>query len=153
MSDGKLYINAQYIAAGRIASVDGKSYFDLNTGNAVLRGSFSTLERTNSTGTYRVFFDSGNIACQKKNGDNWDSIGFLSWNYGVSPPETWIKASRVDVLNSLDTPAVWLSGTGYGKTLYAEGGLRRLDVDNINGYKVQWYWDPAISKWVLAAKT
>ena len=48
MSDGKLYINAQYIAAGRIASVDGKSYFDLNTGNAVLRGSFSTLERTNS---------------------------------------------------------------------------------------------------------
>lgn len=153
MSDGKLYINAQYIAAGKIASVDGKSYFDLNTGNAVLRGSFSTLERTNSTGTYRVFFDSGNVACQKKNGDNWDSIGFLSWNYGVSPPETWIKASRVDVLNSLDTPAVWLSGTGYGKTLYAEGGLRRLDVDNINGYKVQWYWDPAISKWVLAAKT
>ena len=151
MSDGKLYINAQYIAAGRIASVDGKSYFDLNTGNAVLRGSFSTLERTNSTGTYRVFFDSGNIACQKKNGDNWDSIGFLSWNYGVSPPETWIKASRVDVLNSLDTPAVWLSGTGYGKTLYAEGGLRRLDVDNINGYKVQWYWDSAISKWVLGA--
>ena len=151
MSDGKLYINAQYIAAGRIASVDGKSYFDLNTGNAVLRGSFSTLERTNSTGTYRVFFDSGNIACQKKNGDNWDSIGFLSWNYGVSPPETWIKASRVDVLNSLDTPEVWLSGTGYGKTLYAEGGLRRLDVDNINGYKVQWYWDPAISKWVLGA--
>lgn len=151
MSDGKLYINAQYIAAGRIASVDGKSYFDLNTGNAMLRGSFSTLERTNSTGTYRVFFDSGNIACQKKNGDNWDSIGFLSWNYGVSPPETWIKASRVDVLNSLDTPAVWLSGTGYGKTLYAEGGLRRLDVDNINGYKVQWYWDSAISKWVLGA--
>jgi len=151
MSDGKLYINAQYIAAGRIASVDGKSYFDLNTGNAVLRGSFSTLERTNSMGTYRVFFDSENIACQKKNGDNWDSIGFLSWNYGVSPPETWIKASRVDVLNSLDTPAVWLSGTGYGKTLYAEGGLRRLDVDNINGYKVQWYWDSAISKWVLGA--
>ena len=151
MSDGKLYINAQYIAAGRIASVDGKSYFDLNTGNAVLRGSFSTLERKNSTGTYRVFFDSGNIACQKKNGDNWDSIGFLSWNYGVSPPETWIKASRVDVLNSLDTPAVWLSGTGYGKTLYAEGGLRRLDVDNINGHKVQWYWDSAISKWVLGA--
>ena len=151
MSDGKLYINAQYIAAGRIASVDGKSYFDLNTGNAVLRGSFSTLERTNSTGTYRVFFDSGNIACQKKNGDNWDNIGFLSWNYGVSPPETWIKASRVDALNSLDTPAVWLSGTGYGKTLYAEGGLRRLDVDNINGYKVQWYWDSAISKWVLGA--
>lgn len=151
MSDGKLYINAQYIAAGRIASVDGKSYFDLNTGNAVLRGSFSTLERTNSTGTYRVFFDSGNIACQKKNGDNWDSIGFLSWNYGISPPETWIKASRVDVLNSLDTPGVWLSGTGWGKTLYAEGGLRRLDVDNINGYKVQWYWDSAISKWVLGA--
>jgi phage minor structural protein len=153
MSDGKLYINAQYIAAGRIASVDGKSYFDLNTGNAVLRGSFSTLERTNSTGTYRVFFDSGNIACQKKNGDSWDSIGFLSWNYGISPPETWLKASRIDVLNSLDTPAVWLSGTGYGKTLYTEGGLRRLDVDNINGYNVQWYWDPAISKWVLAAKT
>lgn len=153
MSDGKLYINAQYIAAGRIASVDGKSYFDLNTGNAVLRGSFSTLERTNSTGTYRVFFDSGNIACQKKNGDNWDSIGFLSWNYGISPPETWLKASRIDALNSLDTPAVWLSGTGHGKTLYAEGGLRRLDVDNINGYNVQWYWDPAISKWVLAAKT
>ena len=151
MSDGKLYINAQYIAAGRIASVDGKSYFDLNTGNAVLRGSFSTLERTNSTGTYRVFFDSGNIACQKKNGDNWDNIGFLSWNYGISPPETWIKASRVDVLNSLDTPGVWLSGTGWGKTLYAEGGLRRLDVDNINGYKVQWYWDSAISKWVLGA--
>lgn len=151
MSDGKLYINAQYIAAGRIASVDGKSYFDLNTGNAVLRGSFSTLERTNSTGTYRVFFDSGNIACQKKNGDNWDSIGFLSWNYGVSPPETWIKASRVDVLNSLDTPAVWLSGTGYGKTLYAEGGQRKLYVDNINGRSVQWYWDSAISKWVLGA--
>ena len=84
---------------------------------------------------------------------SWFNIGFLSWNYGVSPPETWIKASRVDVLNSLDTPAVWLSGTGYGKTLYAEGGLRRLDVDNINGYKVQWYWDPAISKWVLATKT
>lgn len=151
MSDGKLYINAQYIAAGRIASVDGKSYFDLNTGNAVLRGSFSTLERTNSTGTYRVFFDSGNIACQKKNGDNWDSIGFLSWNYGVSPPETWIKASRVDVLNSLDTPAVWLSGTGYGKALYAEGGQRKLYVDNINGRSVQWYWDSAISKWVLGA--
>ena len=151
MSDGKLYINAQYIAAGRIASVDGKSYFDLNTGNAVLRGSFSTLERTNSTGTYRVFFDSGNIACQKKNGDNWDSIGFLSWNYGISPPETWLKASRIDALNSLDTPAVWLSGTGWGKTLYAEGGLRRLDVDNINGRSVQWYWDSAISKWVLGA--
>jgi phage minor structural protein len=151
MSDGKLYINAQYIAAGRIASVDGKSYFDLNTGNAVLRGSFSTLERTNSTGTYRVFFDSGNIACQKKNGDNWDSIGFLSWNYGVSPPETWIKASRVDVLNSLDTPAVWLSGTGYGKALYAEDGQRKLYVDNINGRSVQWYWDSAISKWVLGA--
>ena len=151
MSDGKLYINAQYIAAGRIASVDGKSYFDLNTGNAVLRGSFSTLERTDSTGTYRVFFDSGNIACQKKNGDNWDSVGFLSWNYGISPPETWIKASRVDVLNSLDTPGVWLSGTGWGKTLYAEGGLRRLDVDNINGRSVQWYWDSAISKWVLGA--
>lgn len=151
MSDGKLYINAQYIAAGRIASVDGKSYFDLNTGNAVLRGSFSTLERTNSTGTYRVFFDSGNIACQKKNGDNWDNIGFLSWNYGVSPPETWIKASRVDVLNSLDTPAVWLSGTGYGKALYAEDGQRKLYVDNINGRSVQWYWDSAISKWVLGA--
>lgn len=151
MSDGKLYINAQYIAAGRIASVDGKSYFDLNTGNAVLRGSFSTLERTNSTGTYRVSFDSGNIACQKKNGDNWDSVGFLSWNYGVSPPETWIKASRVDVLNSLDTPAVWLSGTGYGKALYAEDGQRKLYVDNINGRSVQWYWDSAISKWVLGA--
>lgn len=151
MSDGKLYINAQYIAAGRIASVDGKSYFDLNTGNAVLRGSFSTLERTDSTGTYRVFFDSENIACQKKNGDNWDNIGFLSWNYGVSPPETWIKASRVDVLNSLDTPAVWLSGTGHGKALYAEDGQRKLYVDNINGRSVQWYWDSAISKWVLGA--
>ena len=77
MSDGKLYINAQYIAAGRIASVDGKSYFDLNTGNAVLRGSFSTLERTNSTGTYRVFFDSGNIACQKKNGDNLPCVALF----------------------------------------------------------------------------
>ena len=78
-------------------------------------------------------------------------IGFLSWNYGVSPPETWIKASRVDVLNSLDTPAVWLSGTGYGKALYAEDGQRKLYVDNINGRSVQWYWDSAISKWVLGA--
>lgn len=94
-----------------------------------------------------VLEDRSRAAADKRSTD----IGFLSWNYGVSPPETWIKASRVDVLNSLDTPAVWLSGTGYGKTLYAEGGLRRLDVDNINGYKVQWYWDSAISKWVLGA--
>lgn len=100
----QVYINAQYIAAGRIASVDGKNYFDLNTGNAVLRGSFSTLERDNSTGTYRVYFDSGSIACQKKNGDGWDSPGFLAWNYGVSPPETWLKVSRIDALNSLDSP-------------------------------------------------
>ena len=163
MSDGKLYINAQYIAAGRISSVDGKSYFDLNTGNSVLRGSFSTLERENSTGTYRVFFDSGNIACQKKNGDSWDSLGFLAWNYGVSPPETWLKASRIDALNSVDSPGYWLTGATYGKALYTENGLRKLSVDSvnansinansINGYNVQWYWDSAISKWVLGANT
>lgn len=92
-------------------------------------------------------------ACQKKNGDIWDSHGFLAWNYGVSPPETWLKASRIDALNSLDSPGYWLTGTTAGKTLYAEDGLQKLAVDSINGYNVQWYWDSAISKWVLGATT
>ena len=151
MSDGKLYINAQYIAAGRIASVDGQSYFDLNTGNAVLRGSFSTLENTNSTGTYRVYFNAGKIVCQKKNGDTWEDMGFIMWNYGVSPPQTWMKAARIDATSSIDTPGIWL--TGPGRALYANNGLKCLDIDRLNGSAFEWVWDGSISRWVLCSKS
>lgn len=44
LQNGQLYINAEYIAAGRIASVDGSSYWDLNTGRIELQGSISSLE-------------------------------------------------------------------------------------------------------------
>lgn len=36
LQNGQLYINAQYIATGRLASADGSSYWDLNTGNMVI---------------------------------------------------------------------------------------------------------------------
>lgn len=45
LQNGQLYINAEYIAAGRIASVDGSSYWDLNTGRMELQGSFSSIYR------------------------------------------------------------------------------------------------------------
>ena len=44
LQNGQLYINAEYIAAGRIASVDGSSYWDLNTGRMELQGSFSSID-------------------------------------------------------------------------------------------------------------
>lgn len=40
LQNGQLYINAQYIAAGKLSSVDGSSYWDLNTGELRLQGSF-----------------------------------------------------------------------------------------------------------------
>lgn len=43
LQNGQLYINAEYIAAGRIASVDGSSCWDLNTGSMKLQGSFSSI--------------------------------------------------------------------------------------------------------------
>lgn len=36
LRNGQLYINAQYIATGRLASADGSSYWDLSTGNMVI---------------------------------------------------------------------------------------------------------------------
>ena len=36
LQNGQLYINAEYIATGRLASADGSSYWDLNTGNMVI---------------------------------------------------------------------------------------------------------------------
>jgi phage minor structural protein len=136
MKDGKLYINAQYIAAGRIASADGVSYFDLVQGVANLKGVFSTEPFTNSTGTYRVTFDSNKIACQKKNAaGQWDDAGFIQWNYGVNPPEPWIKGARFDATQSVTTPEVWC-----GKFVPTAGA------------NWEFVWDGAISRWVLAQK-
>ena len=36
LQNGQLYINAEYIATGRLASADGSSYWDLSTGNMVI---------------------------------------------------------------------------------------------------------------------
>lgn len=36
LQNGQLYINAQYIATGRLASADGSSYWDINTGEMVI---------------------------------------------------------------------------------------------------------------------
>lgn len=38
LQNGQLYINAEYIATGRLASVDGSSYWDLNTGELNIDG-------------------------------------------------------------------------------------------------------------------
>ena len=38
LRNGQLYINAEYIATGRLASVDGSSYWDLNTGELNIDG-------------------------------------------------------------------------------------------------------------------
>ena len=38
LQNGQLYINAQYIATGRLASVDGSSYWNLNTGELNIDG-------------------------------------------------------------------------------------------------------------------
>lgn len=126
-------------------------YGHIATEETQLRGPFSTLERKNSTGTYRVYFDSGSIACQKKNGDSWDSPGFLARNYGVSPPETWLKVARIGATASIDTPGIWL--TGAGQALHAENGLKYLNIDRSNRTAFEWVRDGAISRWVLCSKS
>ena len=53
--DGKLYINATYIATGKISSVDGKVYFDLNSGTLVANEIVGTEEGSTTNGKIGMF--------------------------------------------------------------------------------------------------
>lgn len=55
LSDGKLYINATYIATGKISSVDGKVYFDLNSGTLVANEIVGTEEGSTTNGKIGMF--------------------------------------------------------------------------------------------------
>lgn len=148
MTTGSL--NANIIKAGRISSTDGVSYFDLENGDVNLKGTFQTEPNTNDTGTYRVLFSAGKISCQKKNDDGkWDDAGFIQWNYGVTPPEPWIKAARIDAENALDAGGIWIKGAG--QMLKNNDGKRELYADMVNGYSVSWQWNGDMQRWVLAA--
>lgn len=59
LSGGKLYINATYIATGRISSTDGKVYFDLNTGTLVASEIVGTEEGSTTNGKIGVLTYSG----------------------------------------------------------------------------------------------
>ena len=153
IKDGKFYLNAEQIAAGKIRSSDGKSYFDLETGSSVLRGSFSTLEFQNDTGRYRVYFDGGKISAQRINPEEteWQDVGFIQWNYGIMPPETWIKAGRIDAEGSCNAPGYWVAGgpSGYALGLN-ENGERCLNCEVINGHRMELKWSGELNAWVWA---
>ncbi len=65
MQDGKLYINAEYLAAGVIASKDGSSTWDLVNGIISLMGTFTSKS---DVSTLKAELDQGSLRI--KDGDN-----------------------------------------------------------------------------------
>ena len=157
IKDGKLYINAEYIATGilqaiKIQSKDGSSYWDLAGGDMSMKGTFSSEPVKASDGSlHRIRLHSGGIYIQKStdNGVTWQNPGSLEWNVGISPAQTWLTVGRIDA-TSVDTSGLWITNGPNGATLALEDGQRSLWVEKINGYTVQWVWDGSISRWVLA---
>ena len=168
IKDGKLYINAEYIATGilqaiKIQSSDGSSYWDLAGGGMNMSGTFCTNPVKYSDGTlYRVRLHSDGIFVQRSTdgGATWESPGSLKWNSAVKPYQSWLTVGRVDA-NSVDTSGIWITGGPNGAALSLLNGQRLLNVENIysdianlkqiNGYTVQWVWDGNINHWVLAS--
>lgn len=90
MQDGKLYINAEYLAAGAIASLDGSSVWDLVSGVMRLSGSFETTPtKSGQTGNfYKLGLNSESLDFFEQQGSSWVSKGSIGWALLGKPGET-----------------------------------------------------------------
>ena len=108
LQNGQLYINAEYIATGRLASVDGSSYWDLNTGELNIDGKlvFSNNQLT-VNGNVNVP-SGGHINVANGGAVNIDNIangryhrvtvgsgGVVVYDYGTNTPDDDVSPAQV----------------------------------------------------------
>lgn len=133
MQDGKLYINATYLAAGIISSLNGQNYFNLETGDCNFEGTFTSQDG----GSFKSIFRNG---------------GFVIYYNDTEVGSFHITASG----KSFSAMQQYYLGpyTGNQKLLaYLDQTDRCLDIEKLNGVAFEWVWDSSLSRYVLASKT
>ncbi|WP_099205659.1 hypothetical protein [Scatolibacter rhodanostii] len=147
-------LDADWIKAGNLKALNGKTEINMNTGVAKLTGSLTTAS---SDGVYTADTSGGGIWV-KKDGQN------VGWLAGMNHPTdgyiTWLKTQRIDA-TSIDVKSMWIPKTD-GKTYQflqssddavtlrnvgsiggASGGMDVYDVKKMylkagNGGEVKW---------------
>lgn len=130
MKDDKLYINAQYIATGKIASADGEDYFDLETGSCNFKGVF-----TSKSGHYSAVFRNAGFVLLYDDVE----VGSLHTDVGKNSFAALSKY-YLGAFSNNPQPFAYLSD-----------GNRAIECEILNGNRVSWQWNDDMQKWVLAA--
>lgn len=130
-------LTANLIKAGVLSSDDGESYFNLETGDIRLNGSFYTAPVTTAAGTYRIAIFGNGIRLERKSSSGqWEVGGYMQWTYTPGDPNS--AGTGLSVTNmytkSIDTESIYAIDPNTGST---------------SGFKVMWTWDGALGKYVL----
>ena len=130
-------LTANLIRAGVLSSDDGESYFNLETGDIRLNGSFYTAPVTTVAGTYRIAIFGNGIRLERKSSSGqWEVGGYMQWTYTPGDPDS--AGTGLSVTNmytqSIDTESIYAIDPNTGST---------------SGFKVMWTWDGALGKYVL----
>lgn len=130
-------LTANLIKAGVLSSDDGESYFNLETGDIRLNGSFYTAPVTTAAGTYRIAIFGNGIRLERKSSSGqWEVGGYMQWTYTPGDPNS--AGTGLSVTNmytkSIDTESIYAIDPNTGST---------------SGFKVIWTWDGALGKYVL----
>lgn len=148
--NNKGQVNASSIMTGiltaiMIQSADGKSFWNLESGELQLSGSITTVPYSNDKGTFRAYMDGGRLSLQRLNsdGETWDTIGYYGWTNVGDDHVTQLEVGRVDCKSSLDTPELWLThGDDSTQALWTDSaGDTRLYCTYINGRRAFWTTD------------
>ena len=130
-------LTANLIRAGVLSSDDGESYFNLETGDIRLNGSFYTAPVTTAAGTYRIAIFGNGIRLERKSSSGqWEVGGYMQWTYTPGDPNsagTGLSATNV-YTKSIDTESIYAIDPNTGST---------------SGFKVVWTWDGTLGKYVL----
>lgn len=144
-------MSANLIRSGVIMSQDGNSKIDLDSGNSELNGTFSS-----ENGAYKVKFWGGMMQFYKNDKATIDlySVG-EGEHYGI------IRVFDADqnVLTSIvggDIAAqhIYIKFPDFTDDVVLSGdsGKRELFIDRVNGTDIDWVWDGALDRFVLAEK-
>ena len=114
-----------------------ESYFNLETGDIRLNGSFYTAPVTTVAGTYRIAIFGNGIRLERKSSSGqWEVGGYMQWTYTPGDPDS--AGTGLSVTNmytkSIDTESIYVIDPNTGST---------------SGFKVMWTWDGALGKYVL----
>ena len=124
-------INATLIKAGILKSINGESYINMETGQASLRGSLTTVS---TDGKFNAALFNQGISLYRNN----ERVGwFQGFNHERDGEVSWLKADRIDG-TSLDVKNIYLTEDTGGVYRTKNGNRRAFISYDTNGIS---HWD------------